>query len=87
MTLTKDFGAFLPAWTAQSLLASYQLKHEVCLGKGLIGQALVAKLNADMLQDHLASEGGRVDVETEQRFLSGEESHTKRCDEVLCLVF
>ena len=77
MTLTKDYGVFLPAWTAQSLFASYQIKHEVCLGKGLIGQALVAKLNADMLQDHLASEGGRVDVETEQKFLSGEESQNQ----------
>lgn len=77
VALTKDFGAFMPNWTAQSLLVSYQIKHEVCTGKGLTGQALVAKLNADMLEDHLASEGGKEDAAAEQKFLSGEETQNQ----------
>lgn len=80
ISVTKSFGTYFPHWSAESLLASYLIKQEACAGKGLVGQALVARLNADMLSDHLNSEGGKEDASIEQKFLSGEESQKQMKD-------
>lgn len=61
-----------PFFRAQSQVESYRILQEIYSNQRKVGRALLAKLNADLLGDHLASEGGTEDFFVEKALLHGE---------------
>lgn len=72
--------AISPAALSQSLLESNQLLHSIAKARGQRGAALIAKLNADLLKDHLMSEGGVEDFYVEKELLFGEKSQQQMAE-------
>lgn len=68
--LLKSRGA-TPHQVATSLLQNHRILQEVYVAKGLTGKALVQRLHAQLLEDHLASEQGVDNWYTEKVFLIG----------------
>ena len=56
---------------SKSLIESYELMGQLQSKQGHVGKALVAKLNADLLKEYLASEEGRQARNVEYELLSG----------------
>lgn len=73
MTIMKKCE-FCPHAQAYSLRESNRILQEVYQAQGATGKALIRKLNADLLEDHLASVGGIDDFYAEKRVLYGETS-------------
>ena len=65
---------FCPYANARSLRESNRILEKVYQSQGATGKALIRRLNADLLDDHLASEGGVVDFYVEKKVLFGEMS-------------
>lgn len=65
---------FCPYANARSLRESNRILEKVYQAQGATGKALIRKLNADLLDDHLASEGGIEDFYVEKKVLLGEAS-------------
>lgn len=66
--------SFCPYASARSLRESNRILEKVYQAQGATGKALIRKLNADLLDDHLASEGGVEDFYVEKKVLLGEAS-------------
>lgn len=64
--------AHAPFFRLQSHIESYQLLQEIHAKQGKVGKALMAKLNVDLLQDHLESDGGGEDFIVEKAFFYGD---------------
>lgn len=69
--------AHSPTFSALSQIESYQLLQDIYTKQGKIGKALMAKLNLELLQDHLSSEGGIRDYFDEKAFFYGETTNNQ----------
>ncbi|MEK6786978.1 MAG: hypothetical protein AABY61_16010 [Nitrospirota bacterium] len=65
---------FCPHTHARSLRESNRILQNVYQAQGAVGKAMIRKLNADLLEDHLATDGGLADFFSEKRVLYGERS-------------
>ncbi len=68
------YGQVFPALSPVKLRDAHQLLEEVYRKQGRTGRALIAKLNVDLLNDHLSSEGGVEDFYLEKEYLYGQEA-------------
>jgi hypothetical protein len=64
--------AHSPHLRVVSQIESYRLLHDICSKQGKVGRALMAKLNADLLLDHVDSEGGVDDFYIEKVLFYGD---------------
>lgn len=65
---------FCPYLIASNHKKANRILERVYEGQGAFGKALIRKLNADLLEDHLASEGGIEEFYIEKKVILGEQS-------------
>lgn len=78
--LLNERGMFLPFSLSTSLRESYRLLEESYRQQNLIGKALVAKLSAELLDDHLQSVGGVADFYLEKMTVFGMQARDQQLE-------